>query len=340
MTCKHLWRRTNGWVAFSGALLMLAATGCSLSRSRYGEPGEQLKRLGDEIVVCGQYFHTGAPVVLWTDRGGYDAYRAECKWKPGETLPTGRNASDSPQRYHTLRKNLPDDVKADVTSNGWDLPMLQEYVDLFVLHYDVCGTSKKCFEVLHDRRGLSVHFMLDVDGTIYQTLDLKERAWHAGSANNRSVGVEIANIGAYSPNKAETLERWYGKDASGRTILTLPKRMGDGGVRTADYVAHPAHDEPIRGTVQGRALLQYDLTDAQYESLIKLTATLHEVLPKIALDYPRDENGDLKTSILADEEIEAFSGVLGHYHVSKRKIDPGPAFDWDRLIAGAKRALR
>ena len=34
-------------------------------------------RKGDEIVICGQYFHTGAPVVLWTDPGGYDAYRTE-----------------------------------------------------------------------------------------------------------------------------------------------------------------------------------------------------------------------------------------------------------------------
>jgi len=39
--------------------------------------------------------------------------------------------------------------------------------------------KSQCFKVLHDHRDLSVHFMLDLDGTIYQTLDLKERAWHA-----------------------------------------------------------------------------------------------------------------------------------------------------------------
>lgn len=29
-----------------------------------------------------------------------------------------------------------------------------------------------------------------------QTLDVKERAWHATTANDRSVGVEMCNIGA------------------------------------------------------------------------------------------------------------------------------------------------
>ena len=80
---------------------------------------------------------------------------------------------------------------------GWDLPLLQRVVDQFVIHFDAAGTSKRCFEVLHDRRGLSVHFLLDLDGTIYQTLDVKESAWHATVANGRSVGVEVANIGAY-----------------------------------------------------------------------------------------------------------------------------------------------
>src|SRR5438045_341937 len=40
-------------------------------------PGAVLPRAGDEIMVCGQLFHTGAPVILWTDPGGYDAYRTE-----------------------------------------------------------------------------------------------------------------------------------------------------------------------------------------------------------------------------------------------------------------------
>ena len=51
------------------------------------KPGTPLARTGDEIVVCGQLFHTGgAPVVLWTDPGGYDAYRVTARFaaEPGE----------------------------------------------------------------------------------------------------------------------------------------------------------------------------------------------------------------------------------------------------------------
>jgi N-acetylmuramoyl-L-alanine amidase len=42
-----------------------------------GVPGQHELREGDEIVVAGQFFHTGTKVVLWMDPGGYDAYRFE-----------------------------------------------------------------------------------------------------------------------------------------------------------------------------------------------------------------------------------------------------------------------
>ena len=77
----------------------------------------------------------------------------------------------------------PDEIEK-IRGGGWTLPQLQQVVDQFVLHYDVCGLSKICFNVLHDHRGLSIHFMVDIDGTIYQTLDLRERAYHATIANN------------------------------------------------------------------------------------------------------------------------------------------------------------
>jgi hypothetical protein len=42
--------------------------GCKATQ-RAEKPGARLERNGDEIVVAGQMFHTGAPVVLWTDLG-------------------------------------------------------------------------------------------------------------------------------------------------------------------------------------------------------------------------------------------------------------------------------
>ena len=110
--------------------------------------------------------------------------------------------------------------------------------------------------------------MLDIDGTIYQTLDLKERAWHATISNTRSVGIEIANMGAYSPDDPRVLNQWYARDPDGPVRIKLPESMGDGGVLTPNFIGRPTRDTPIRGTVQGRQLMQYDFTPEQYESLV------------------------------------------------------------------------
>ncbi len=286
-------------------------------------------RRGDEIVACGHLFHTGTRVVLWTDPGGYDAYRAERHFAIGTTLPS---AGSEAMRFGTLRRGLPAQVEARVRSQGWRLADLRDVVRQVVLHYDAAGTSARCFEILHDVRGLSTHFLLDVDGTIYQTLDVKERAWHATVANDASVGVEIANIGAY-PDRAE-LDRWYVPDEAGVRL-----RIPDGvrlGALPADLVARPATDGIAEGVVHGVRLWQYDLTPEQYEALARLLATLSVVFPQMPLDAPRDAEGHVDTAVLSDAARQGFSGVLGHWHVDVRKVDPGPAFRWDVVLARAR----
>ena len=39
---------------------------------------------------------------------------------------------------------------------------------------------------------------------------------------------------------------------------------------------------------------------------------------------------------LPDEELERYQGVLGHYHIQSNKVDPGPAFQWETVINGAR----
>lgn len=296
-------------------------------------------------MVAGHWVHTGTRVVTWMDPGGYDAYRVERRFSPleksdWETSRQEVKYLDSPNRYNLRRQGLSDEEIERVRGGGWDLPLLQRVVDQFVIHYDVCGTSRQCFKVLQDMRNLSVHFMLDLDGTIYQTLDVKERAWHAGTANSRSVGIEIANMGAYSPQGRNPFAQWYAKDARGRTRITLPPAYGDGGLRTPGFVGRPARPEPVSGAIQGTELIQYDFTPEQYRALIKLTAALCSALPKIKCDYPRDAAGRLVRQKLSDEELEAYQGVLGHYHIQANKVDPGPAFQWDYVLGQARRLLK
>ncbi len=310
--------------------------------------------VGDVIVVCGEKFRTGgAPVVLWTDQGGYDFHYS--------------SAQPSRKASHVRMAPLTDEKIAEVRRDGWTPEFLRENVDQFVLHYDVDGTSQQCFKTLV-KRHLSVQFMLDLDGTIYQTMDLQEEAPHATKANGRSIGIEIANPGAYSGNTAP-LKEWYKTKPNGKTDITIPEKFGDGWIRTPHFVGHPSRAEMIEANVQGRVYGQYDFTPQQYDSLTKLMATLCTVFPKITIDYPRlksslgaptpqlvkaseggpaaqvdalatlEEPGALIPHALTDEQYEVYQGVLGHYHVQTDKQDPGPAFQWDKVVGGARKMM-
>ncbi|MBS0632125.1 MAG: N-acetylmuramoyl-L-alanine amidase [Verrucomicrobia bacterium] len=284
----------TGLIGLLAVLLLLTAC-----HTRPPEP-----RRGDEIVVAGQFFHTGARVLTWMDPGGFNAY-------PGD----GRNYN--PRRDLALRT----------------LPALQKRVDQFVIHYDDCGLSSISFAILQKRR-LSVHFLIDVDGTIYQTLDLVDAAQHATIANSRSVGVELAGIGAQPPGQHKVFDQWYQRDATGRTLLRLPAHA------PLTYTGGPIRPDLVRGEVQGKTLEQYDFTPEQYAALAKLTAALCRALPLIACDYPRDAAGRLMVEKIPDAAYEKFHGVLGHYHIQENKIDPGPAFQWDKVISEARALLK
>lgn len=325
-------------------VFVLLAFALVLAGCQHGQPRTLAPRKGDEIVVAGQLFHIGTPVVTWMDPGGYDAYRVERRFVPlaessWEATRAAAPHVRTPNRYGLRQGGLTPTEIERVRGGGWDLPTLQRVVDQFVLHYDVCGISKACFDVLHDQRGLSVHFMLDVDGTIYQTLDLKERAWHATTSNDRSIGIEIANMGAYPPGDTKVLDEWYHRDAAGRPFIKIPERLGDPMIYTKNFTGRPARPDPVPGNIQKTDLVQYDLTPEQYAALTQLTAALCRIFPKIACDYPRGPDGRLATTRLPDAELKAFGGVIGHYHIQTNKVDPGPAFDWDRVIAGARKLL-
>ncbi len=273
------------------------------------------------ITVCGRRLPVGARVVRWDEAGGYDAYATAPG--SGAEAPTGL-------RYTPGRRVLEAASGERFQRPRIGFEELREQVTQFVLHYDGCGTSELCFDVLHEQRGLSVHFLLDVDGTIYQTLDLREQAWHARQANPVSIGVEIAQVGAYPPSDAGALDRWYAREATG-TRLTVPERWA-GRIATLGFRGRPARADPVRGVVQGQELLQYDFTPEQYDALVSLTVALREAFPRIAAEAPRDSRGRVRSDALGEAEWRAFEGILGHYHVGDHKVDPGPAFDWERYL--------
>ena len=185
--------------------------------------------------------------------------------------------------------------------------------------------------MLHDLRGLSVHFLIDVDGSVYQTLDLAEQAWHARHANARSIGVELAHLGAFEPGNDEPFEGWYVEDERGMRMVVPADRA-------AEVAGGPGpHPLPragrIRGEIQGAVWEQPDYTAAQYHSLGALTRALVNALPRLEPRFPLDDEGNVETAVLEEERQARFRGIVGHHHLSANKRDPGPAFDWERLRA-------
>jgi len=165
-------------------------------------------------------------------------------------------------------------------------------VRYFVNHWDVCLSSRSCQSVL-DKRGISVHFLIDNDGTIYQTLDMQHGAWHAGSerANRASVGVEISN--AYYPK----YQGWYVKNGFGERPM----------VENA-WVHHNKLD-PFMG-----------FYPKQIEALKSLWRAIHKATG-IPLETPLNQFGSTSTQYEQEVTYGKFSGFVSHYHVSKRKID-------------------
>ena len=248
---------------------------------------------GTAIIVAGQPVDLGRTVVLWSDEQGFNGYDKRCIDQSG-------GCCDADWARYGTRAGLAHRSLAD----------LQGVVSQLVLHFDGCVNSRSCFKSMHNRVrpgggcGLSAHFMIDSDGTIYQTLDLAERAYHAEQENSISVGVEICNRGRYQPSEMSRLPAEY---------RTRPRRQV---------------------VINGVSYDAYDFRPEQYESLASLSRALLRVFPKLQPVIPERDGQPLLQTLAHPLD---FCGIVGHLHVDlqKQKWDPG-ALDWGRLV----RALR
>ena len=149
-----------------------------------------------------------------------------------------------------------------------------------------------CHRVL-EQRGISVHFAIDNDGTIYQFMDMNDIAWHAGGKtwNAKSIGVEIAN--GYYPK----YQSWYKK--------------------------HGLEERPlVEGAVcHGREMETFtDFYPEQYEALKALMKAVHKATG-IPLNAPLDRSGNTNTSVSKKCADGRFEGFISHYHLKKSKTD-------------------
>ena len=152
------------------------------------------------LIIGGQVFQIDAPVVNWHENG-WDATSELClptkdntvakctPAGPGKMVPYGKLPFGAYTRRYSTRPAL----RNSKWNNGMNAPYdaAKNVIKKFVIHHDGCATADMCFTVLQNERGLSVHFLLDNDGTIYQTIDLALMAYHASEWNTDSIGVEL-----------------------------------------------------------------------------------------------------------------------------------------------------
>ena len=156
------------------------------------------------------------------------------------------------------------------------------------------GDARQIFNTLNGGRKskktgkpmwLSVPFTIDRDSVITQHADLDAVCFHAGTANNWTIGVEIANRGK-APSIAGVDRLEYDDECHGRPIKYLrffPDQVG----------------------------AAYDLARALCD------------LDGIPWQFPMDGSSILRTTMTQPERDE-FHGICGHLHVSRRKTDPSP----------------
>jgi hypothetical protein len=164
---------------------------------------------------------------------------------------------------------------------------------MIVTHWDAALSAESCYRILK-KRGISSHFVIDNDGTIYQMVDTQHVGWHAGNraVNNKSIGIDFSN--AYYPKYQD----FYEKRGHGpRPVLS-------------DSVVHGRKLKPHLG--------YYPVQIEAYKALLECLTNYYHSIP---LQYPTDENGELITGVVESAKEADFKGVVCHYHLTNKKID-------------------
>lgn len=194
-----------------------------------------------------------------------------------------------------------------------------------VLHFTE-GYMKSDLYYLSHKGNISVPFILARNGTIVNLHPSTCWSYHLGpgasggnaTMSKATVGIELSNIGALSRD--------------GDNLLT---RYKDVYCTVQDTEAYCKLDEPFRNFTYYATY-----TNAQYEHLTILLKYLNRNRG-IELNFlPKDK----RYKKLSSAEVKKFRGILSHINFRNdldengrfKKVDIGPAFDWDRLEESLK----
>ncbi|MEJ7600302.1 MAG: N-acetylmuramoyl-L-alanine amidase [Kofleriaceae bacterium] len=262
------------------------------------------------LIIGGTVFKTEAPIVNFTEGPKWDAksqrcFQTEtepgalsrCTFTPeGNHYPYGKNKAWKGGQPITIRSQPRNPLRRiPGTNNGRDARYehAKGVIKQFLIHHDGCATADMCFTVLQNERGLSCHFLVDNDGTIFQTLDLAWQGFHGSQLNDQSIGVELCNRG-----EVDTDPAYYSKKGLKREV------------------------EPCK--INEHTIKSFAFTDDQWKSMILLSRALLKYLPNLTTDYPQTSPGVQAWGTMPFGKVFNSPGFLGHYHLTSNKWDPGP----------------
>jgi len=205
-------------------------------------------------------------------------------------------------------------MSAVVINRLFRLPADQFFQESFIkrqiyIHHTVGGSAVSSFNYwLQQPERVGTAYLIDRDGTIYETFDPVYWCHHLGlkharnkELNQHSIGIEIASEGALQFHN-QKLTAFDGKQ-----------------VFRSGYV---------NNIHEWRGYQYFDSYEqAQIFSLYKLVKHLCEQhsVPKKCIEQ--------KLSTTYSEEFFDFNGILGHCNVRADKTDPHPRFRFDHLQA-------
>jgi N-acetylmuramoyl-L-alanine amidase len=262
-------------------------------------------RPSGNLIIGGKAFPTDARIVNFLDPPYWNATSTHCMSLDRNPSPRCKPAPDGgdfpygpPPGYpaYTQRYSTRPALRRKDWNNGMNAPYeaVKSIIKQFVIHLDNCFTAEMCWDVLQNERGLSCHFLIDNDGTIYQTLDLALMGYHASEWNTNSIGVELCNFGSAKENPNLYRSGKFGPDRAYK---------------------------PVK--INGHTYLAFEFTPAQMDQMRRLSRALLRLFPNLPAEYPQSSPGVQAWDTLPNSVTHAFSGYIGHYHLVPEKWDPG-----------------
>lgn len=164
-----------------------------------------------------------------------------------------------------------------------------EATGLIVLHWTGSENAPPSVHRNLSEEGLSVHFVIDQFGVVWQMADANALCAHATGVNVRSVGIEMINRGNDRKVPTRGVER-----------VTVTERI---------------HNQPV---------VYAGFTLEQQVAAIALVQTLCGVY-RLPMAVPM-QAGKVRATRLDAEQLRTFRGVIGHLHAQsgeRTKCDPG-----------------